>query len=113
MGFPETQGDQPATRVMPVPCPCCKASNDTGPACRRCKADLSLLFAVEADRAAAVEAAHRLAAESRFGEALAQLDRAAQLRRGADVSRMRAGVLLLARDFPAALAVYDEVVSRS
>ena len=29
--------------TMPVPCPCCKAANDTGPGCRRCKADLSLL----------------------------------------------------------------------
>ena len=28
-------------------CPCCKANNDSGPACRRCKADLSLLFAFE------------------------------------------------------------------
>jgi len=94
---------------MPIPCPCCKASNDTGPACRRCKADLSLLFAVEADRAAAVEAARRLVAESRCGEALARLDRAAQLRRGADASRMRAAVLLLARDFAGALSVYDEL----
>ena len=36
---------------------------------------------------------------------------AAQLRPGADVSRLRAAVLLLARDFPAALAAYDDVVS--
>ena len=36
---------------MPIPCPCCRASNDTGPACRRCKADLALLFALEANRA--------------------------------------------------------------
>src|SRR5262249_17865113 len=31
-------------------CPVCKAENAQGPACRRCKADLSLLFAVEARR---------------------------------------------------------------
>jgi hypothetical protein len=96
---------------MPVPCPCCKASNDAGPNCRRCKADLSLLFAVEADRAAAVETARRLAAQSRFPESLATLDRAAQLRRGADVSRVRAAVLLLARDFPAALRAYHKLAS--
>jgi Flp pilus assembly protein TadD len=98
---------------MPIPCPCCKASNDAGPACRRCKADLSLLFAVEADRAAAVEEARRLAAQSRFPDALSQLERAAQLRRGDDVSRLKAAVLLLARDFPAARRAYHELASRS
>jgi hypothetical protein len=97
---------------MPVPCPCCKASNDTGPNCRRCKADLSLLFAVEEQRTALVGEARRLAGESRLPEALAALDRAAELRRGDDVSRLRAVVLLLAGDFPAALSAYHEVVSR-
>ncbi|MDB5311648.1 MAG: hypothetical protein JWO38_5850 [Gemmataceae bacterium] len=98
---------------MPVPCPCCKASNDTGPACRRCKADLSLLFAVEAERSSLVAAARAFAAESRFSESLAALDRAAQLRHGPDVPRMRAAVLLLARNFPAALSAYDELANGS
>jgi len=93
---------------MPVPCPCCKAANDAGPVCRRCKADLSLLFAVDAERTALVTAARALAAESRFPESLAALARAAQLRHGPDVPRLRAAVLLLARDFPAARRAYDE-----
>ena len=97
---------------MPVLCPCCKAANDTGPACRRCKADLSLLFAVEDQRTAAIDTARTLAAESRFADALAALDRAAELRRGDDVSRVRAAVLLLAGQFPAALAAYHELASR-
>lgn len=97
---------------MPVPCPCCKASTDTGPACRRCRADLSLLFAVEADRAAAVARARELATGSRFREALAELDRAARLRRGDDLPRLKAAVLLLARDFAGARAAYHEVVSQ-
>lgn len=98
---------------MPVPCPCCKASNDTGPACRRCKADLSLLFAVEADRTAAVEHARRLVAEARFADALAHLDRATQLRRGDDVCRLKAAVLLLARNFAGALGAYHELASQT
>ena len=61
---------------MSVPCPCCKASNDTGPACRRCKADLSLLFAVESERVSLVAAARTLAAEYRHSESLAALERA-------------------------------------
>jgi hypothetical protein len=97
---------------MPVPCPCCKAANDTGPACRRCKADLSLLFVVEAEREALVADARRLTAESRYPESLARLDRAAQLRRGDDVSRLRATVLLLAGDFLAALRAYHELGER-
>ena len=31
-------------------CPVCKADNSAGRACRRCKADLSLLFALEEER---------------------------------------------------------------
>jgi hypothetical protein len=96
---------------MPVPCPCCKASNDTGPACRRCKADLSLLFAVEDERASLVAAARTLAAESRHSESLAALERAAQLRRTDDVLRLRAAVRLLARDFDGALRAYHELAS--
>jgi hypothetical protein len=95
---------------MPVPCPLCKATTDTGPACRRCKADLSLLFAVDAERTALVGQARELAAQSHFAESLAILDRAAQLRRGPDVSRVRAAVLLLARDFEGALRAYHDVV---
>ena len=94
---------------MPVPCPCCKASNDAGPSCRRCKADLASLFAVDAQRTVILTEARRLAVESRFAESLAALDRAAQLRRDADVSRARAVVLLLAREFPAALSAYHEL----
>ena len=98
---------------MPIPCPCCKASNDTGPACRRCRADLSLLFAIEADREAAIQLARGFAAESRFPEAIAALERAAALRRGDEVARLKAAVLLLGRDFAGALNAYHEVVSRS
>ena len=93
---------------MTVPCPCCKASNDAGPNCRRCKADLSLLFAVDAQRSAALDEARRFATATRFPESLAALDRAAQLRQGSDVSQLRAAVLLLSRDFAGALRAHQE-----
>ncbi len=35
---------------MPLACPVCKAENTAGPGCRRCKADLSLLFDMENQR---------------------------------------------------------------
>ena len=69
------------------------------------------LFAVEDGRASLVAAARELAAESRHSEALAALDRAAQLRRTDDGLRLRAAVLLLARDFAGTLRAYDELAS--
>ncbi|HUR53433.1 MAG TPA: hypothetical protein VMZ71_04855 [Gemmataceae bacterium] len=94
---------------MSISCPCCKASNDAGPNCRRCRADLSLLFQLEEDRAALVAQARELAAQSRYSESLAALDRAAQLRRGDDVQRLRAVALLLSRDYAGALAAYHDL----
>lgn len=79
---------------MPVPCPCCKAANDAGPACRRCKADLSLLFQLEADRAALMAAGEFEAAHA--------------LRRGDDSRRMIAATRLIQRDFAGALAAHME-----
>jgi len=72
---------------------------------------LSLLFAIECQRTALIEDARRFAAESRFAESLAILDRAAQLRQGSDVSRLRATVLLLSREFAGALRAYHELVN--
>lgn len=97
---------------MPIPCPCCKASNDAGPSCRRCKADLSLLVAFEADRTATLDAARRFVGGARFAEAHAALDRANRLRQGDDIARLKAVAFLLARDFPAALRAYDECHDR-
>ena len=94
---------------MPLPCPCCRASNDTGPACRRCKADLSLLFALEGHRDSLLADAKHLAAQGRFADALASVDEADALRHGDDTRRLRAAVLLLNRDFPAAFACYSAV----
>ncbi len=50
-------------------CPVCKAENAAGPACRRCKADLSLLFQLEEQRERTLAAARRLLAARRMDEA--------------------------------------------
>ena len=97
--------------MMPIPCPCCKASNDDGPNCRRCKADLALLFAIEADRTATLERARSLVAGLNFDEAIAALDRANHLRQGDDFVRRKAAVKLLQRDFAGALRVYHELAT--
>jgi hypothetical protein len=90
-----------------IPCPCCRAANDAGPACRRCKADLSLLFAVEEQRDRHLAEAKQLAAEGRVADALSAVDDAESLRRGDDVLRLRAALHLLNRDFNSALAYYS------
>ena len=75
---------------MTVACPCCKASNTAGPACRRCKADLAELFAVAAQ-------AERLLAEARARLRAGDARRAATiietviaLRRDPEALRLRA-----------------------
>jgi len=97
---------------MAIPCPCCKASNESGPACRRCKADLSLLFAVDAERTERMHDARRMLGEARYDDALQSLEEAVKLRRGGDLSRLKAVAFLLKRDFRAALNALDEARDR-
>lgn len=97
---------------MPINCPCCRAANDIGPACRRCKADLALLFALEDRRDRHLADARRLAAQGRFVDALSSLDAANDLRRGDDVARLRAAVHVLNRDFAAAIGCYSALADQ-
>ncbi|HEX4607871.1 MAG TPA: hypothetical protein VH092_06685 [Urbifossiella sp.] len=96
---------------MPVPCPCCKASNDAGPACRRCKTDLTLLFAADADAAALLAAARDALAAGRYAAAESLADRSAALRRTAAALRARAAARLMSGRFADALAVYHELAN--
>ncbi len=93
--------------MAPITCPCCRAANDAGPLCRRCKADLSLLFAVADRRGFLVSEARKFAARGKFAEAVRSLQEAAALRAGDDVRRLTAAVRLLAGEYAAALAAYD------
>jgi hypothetical protein len=94
---------------MTLTCPCCKAAT-TADVCRRCKADLSLLAAVETAREHHLTLARRFAAELRTTDALAHLDHAGSLRPADDLRPLRASVLLLAGRFADALAAYHAQV---
>ena len=87
---------------MTIPCPCCRASNETA-ICRRCKADLSLLVAVEARRGYLVESARFALAEGRVVSAELALHEAAGLRAGDDLAPLRALVSLINGDYAGAL----------
>ncbi|HEY1380215.1 MAG TPA: hypothetical protein VGF55_25660 [Gemmataceae bacterium] len=91
---------------MSLTCPVCRAGNDAGPACRRCRADLALCFAVEAQRDRALAAARAAAPAGQWDDARAHADTARGLRRGRDVDALRAVVELAAGDFAAAWACY-------
>jgi hypothetical protein len=90
-----------------LPCPVCRAVNDAGPACRRCKADLSLCFAVEARRARALADAVREVAAGNLAAALAVAEEAHALRHGQDVRRLQALIHLRRRDFARAWSLYS------
>jgi methylphosphotriester-DNA--protein-cysteine methyltransferase len=82
-----------------IRCPLCKADNAAGPACRRCKADLSMLFRLEKRRAWTLGEAQRLLAAGRIGEANSWAQLADWLRSDAESLRLFALTRLLLRDF--------------
>ena len=89
-----------------IRCPACKADNAVGPTCRRCKADLSLLFALEERRTWALAKARRLLAAGRAAEADRLTEEANAIRGDAESQRLRALTRLMRRDFAGAWALY-------
>jgi hypothetical protein len=87
----------------------CKADNTQGLTCRRCKADLSLLFALEEQRGLALGAARQELAAGRWPEAHAQARRADGLRSDEESLRLLAVAALLDRDFHEAWRCYRAV----
>jgi hypothetical protein len=73
-----------------------------GPSCRRCRADLTLCFAIEQQRDQAIAAARQSAAQGDFSTAFAHIRRADELRRGPDLTGLRAGLHLIRGNFAAA-----------
>jgi methylphosphotriester-DNA--protein-cysteine methyltransferase len=90
-----------------VNCPVCKAVNEVGVvACRRCRADLALVVAVEARRVGLIAAAKNAISGGKYDEALRSLASAQAVRSGGDVEKLKAVVHLMQRDFSQALTCY-------
>jgi hypothetical protein len=88
-------------------CPVCRAENSEGPLCRRCRADLSLLFTLEEQRRQLLEAAAALA-RTDVNEAVRLAAAAHDLRQGDDSARLLALGRLLQRDFAGAWEAYSK-----
>jgi hypothetical protein len=95
-----------AEEVLKLRCPVCNAENTSGPACRRCKADLSLLWHLEQQRATHLIDCHFALQEDRLDDALEAIQQASSIRDGDDLSRLRACVHLLAENFDGAYSEY-------
>jgi hypothetical protein len=88
---------------MALRCPVCKADNSQGPLCRRCKADLSLLFTLEEQRQQALADARSAAAARDWPSFRHWARRADGLRRDDETRRLLAVAHLLHGDFVGAL----------
>ena len=89
-------------------CPACRADNEQKPACRRCRADLSLLWAIEEERDGLMQSARACLRRGQTDLALEHLRRARQLLRGTDVEQLESVAHLLACNFSAALRHHQE-----
>ena len=85
-------------------CPVCKARNDAGPQCRRCRADLSALFDLESCRGRLLAEAYLAIRSGRWDRASTTAQRASELRRDDESQRLVALCALMQRDFPTALS---------
>jgi hypothetical protein len=92
---------------IPLACPVCKAENTAGPACRRCKADLGLLFAIDEQRTALLGQSRQSSLRGELCEALRLARQANDLNCNRESRRWLALMLLLAEDFPGAWQAYQ------
>lgn len=88
-------------------CPVCKAENPQGPQCRRCKADLSLLFALEEQRQRALAEARNSLRCGQCQVAAEHAETANCLRSDDESRRLIALAHLLDRDFASAWQCYQ------
>jgi len=93
-------------------CPVCRADNDDA-TCRRCKADLSLLFDVESARTDALQRAAYFAAKGDGLRTLQHAEAAHHLRRDAESWRWLAVGGLLIHDYPLAVACWKHASAES
>lgn len=91
-------------------CPVCRADVAEGPNCRRCRADLTLLFDLEGQRRRALAAAYLCLQQRHPRQALVIAEGIHALRADAESRRLRALARLFCRDFASAWQIYGSRV---
>jgi hypothetical protein len=94
---------------MLLRCPVCKADNSQPGLCRRCKADLTMLFALEQRREEALAWARRCVEAGDWSEARRLARTADHLRRDEESKQMLALTALLCGDFHEARRLHGEL----
>jgi len=94
-------------------CPVCRAQLEQGPQCRRCRADVSLLFALRDQRDLALATAYQCLARQQFDRALAAADEVEVCRQDEESRRLVAAIHLLRGNFAQAWQVYTEQTRHS
>jgi hypothetical protein len=92
-------------------CPVCRAADNRGPQCRRCKADLSLLVRLEEERQRCLQTARQCAFRGEVDDCLRLACRADLLRSDAESLQLLAVAHLLRRDFAGACWFYRQGAS--
>ena len=87
-------------------CPVCKAENNSTPQCRRCKADLSLLVALEQRRARVLAEVAALLTRGGGKEALTAAEEVDWMRSDEESRRLLALARLMNREFAEAWALH-------
>jgi hypothetical protein len=90
-------------------CPVCRADNNEGPNCRRCRADLSLLFQLEDSRARFLHQARQQAACANWMETARLAEQAHALRRDTDSASLAAIGWLMQAAFDRARELHRQV----
>lgn len=89
-----------------ITCPACRADNAQGPNCRRCKADLSMLFSLQHEHESHLAAAVSAIRVGAPDPAIVHLDQAEKIRRNLHIPQLRAVAELLRGRFAVAFGLY-------
>jgi len=96
-----------------ISCPNCKANNESGPLCRRCKSDISLLFQAFDRRAWVLRQSEISLRNGQLLESKCYLEEAELIQPGIEIDRMKAVIHLLNRDFAAAASWYTHTIHQT
>lgn len=90
-----------------IPCPVCRAENTSGPGCRRCRADLTLIFDLQLHHDELLTRAKQFAAAGNWPEVVAIAEQAVNLRKDSASLQVAAIGWLMLGDYPRAWKCYQ------